>query len=437
MACRIVGVLAVCWAAVAPAAEPPGLHQALEQLSRRGEFSGAVVISGRNGVHFARGYGQADPFASRPFTPDTPVDSGSLAKPATAAAVLMLVKDGRVQLDAPVVRYLPDYPHAQTTVRHLLSHSAGLAGYGDVEPLDGKTNEDMLLEIRRKNLLPQFEPGSRFSYCNTCYNTLALLVERVSRQPYLSFLKSRLMLPPSVTVRPKALSDWLGRAVGFRTSQSGSYERADSYEDEAFYGSANLSISAKELSRWGTEWWRPELASVRHLATSPATVAGKATGLTLGNWYCDAARSRCHYLGHHEGFHHMLYWNAKRRISLAMVSNNSLPAALQQRLQRALVAWAEGDSRGAANEIRRRLPRLAAKPGSYRSRGGEQFDITAGEEPLLNIAYRGVSYLAYPLDSGIKYVPGLDAYLSATPEGQLRFLTLYEDFPAAAERTKR
>ena len=83
-------VAAAIAAAPTGATEPAGLHQSLDRLTREGKFSGAVVVRGPEGVRFARGYGLADPFAGRPFTPQTSVDSASLAKPVTAAAVLQL-----------------------------------------------------------------------------------------------------------------------------------------------------------------------------------------------------------------------------------------------------------------------------------------------------------------------------------------------------------
>ena len=143
---------AIALAVVSPASTAEvrtELADALERLAREGAFSGAVVILGSDGVRFAQGFGFADPFTGRRFTPDTPVDSASLAKPVTAAAVLMLARDGRIDLDAPVSRYLADYPHPQATVRHLLAHSAGLPVEESLEPLGGKTNEMLLAEISR------------------------------------------------------------------------------------------------------------------------------------------------------------------------------------------------------------------------------------------------------------------------------------------------
>ncbi len=413
-------------AGAAEAQEPPGLHAALDRLAREGRFSGAVVVRGARGERFARGYGHADPFARRPFTPATLVDSASLAKPVTAAAVLLLAREGRLDLDAPVIRYLPEYPHRATTVRHLLIHSAGLDGDQSETALAGRTNAQLLAGIARRREPPAFAPGSRFSYCNFCYVALALLVERVAGTFYLDIVRDRLEVPRDAALRPARLADWSGRAIGYRRLPDGTLERADSYEDEIFYGAANLSISAAGLARWGAEWWQPRLAPLRPLVTAPALIAGHVPGLSQGNWYCAPDRRRCHYLGHHEGFHHMLYWDADRRISVAMVSNNSLAPALQQRLQRAIVAFVEGRGRDGRHELESPLPDVDAAPGDYRLGTGERVTVRAeGERRWL--VRRGLAYPAFPIGAGIRYVPGLDAYLAAGPSGRVRLLGLYED----------
>ena len=171
--------------------EPAGLHRALEELAHQEEFSGAVVVRGADGVRFARGYGWADPFERHPFTPSTWADSASLAKPVTSAAVLRLVSEGRIELEAPVQRYLPEFPYATATVRHLLSHSAGLELKESPAGLANKSNAQLLAEAAP----PQFPPGSAFSYCNLCSVTLALLIERVAGIHYLDFVKRQLAVP--------------------------------------------------------------------------------------------------------------------------------------------------------------------------------------------------------------------------------------------------
>ncbi len=410
------------FSASAMAQEPVGLHRLLDRLTTEGRYSGAVVIRDAKGVRFARGYGSADPFTGRAFTPDTPVDSGSLAKPVTAAAVLMLVRDGKIELDAPVQRYLPEFPYPSVTVGHLLAQSAGLPSEGALEPITGKTNRDFMIEMGTRQLPLSFPAGTGFTYCNFCYSTLALLVERISGQPYLKVVRERTKLPKGVTIRPARLADWAGRAIGYRRSADGQLARADSYENELFYGTANFSISAHQLARWGTEWWGRRLAAIRPVAIQSAVIAGKRSGLSWGNWYCAQSGRRCHYLGHHEGFHHMLYWNVDRKISLAMVTNNSMAPAMHQSLQRALVAYAEG-ARPTALEPA--LMEEEARPGVYRLASGELIQVTA-QDRRRAVVRHGISYPAYAVGGGVRYVPGLDLYLAGDGAGCARFASLYD-----------
>nr|WP_238346080.1 serine hydrolase domain-containing protein [Luteimonas saliphila] len=426
---------AVLWAAPGAAAcadgergagEPAELHDALTRLEAAGEFSGAVVIQDASGTRFARGYGWADPFEGRPFAPDTPVDSASLAKPVTAAIVLSLAAEGRLDLDAPVVRYLPRYPHADTRVRELLAHSAGLPGDGAFDTLAGKDNRALLDEVVLRGVPPAFTPGSGFAYCNLCYSTLALLAEQVTSAPYLQLARQRAALPPGVTLRPARLADWQPRAIGYRRTADGAYARADSDEDERFYGSANLSVSASQLAAWGASWWTPALAYVRDRASTAATISGSASGLSWGNWYCTADGVRCHYGGHHAGFRHLLSWDGRRKLSVAMVSNNTLSPRLQARLQRALLAFAADDASTGHRELALPLGETAPLPGSYRFPDGEAITLDAGA-PLQAVVRGGLRYTAYPVGAGLRYVPGLDVYLSGADDGSLHWLGLHED----------
>jgi CubicO group peptidase (beta-lactamase class C family) len=416
----------------ATAAEPAGLHQALDQLVVQEKFSGAVVVRGSEGVRFARGYGWADPFERRQFTPETPADSGSLAKPVTSAAVLLLASEGKIELDAPVNRYLPEYPDATATVRHLLSHSAGLELKDSSDELANKSNAQILAETEA----PRFPAGSLFSYCNLCSITLALLIERVSGIHYLEFVTRRLAVPADVRLRPQRLTDWIGRAIGYRRTSDGKIERFDSWDGELFYGSANLSISASQLAIWGSEWWQSRLEPIRSAATTPARIGGHRSGLTLGNWYCATGGRRCHYLGHHEGFHHMLYWDADRRISVAMLTNNAVAPALQQRLQRALVAFAEAQPARARAELAWPMQDIDVPVGTFELPSGEVVEVVASGE-LRSVRRGGLDYPAYLIGSGIRYVPGLDLYVAGAPEGRLQWLTLYENHEGQPRRASR
>ena len=410
--------------AAAQARDISGLDRALRRLAGEGAFSGAVVVRDATGVRFARGYGLADPFARRAFTPDTPVDSGSLAKPVTAAIVLSLAAQGKIDLDTPATHYLPAFPHRDITVRQLLSHSAGLSFDDTPEALSGRTNLQLVAALARRPLL--FKPGQAFTYCNACTIVLAAMIERLTGQHYLAAARAQAALPAGVVLRPARLADWHGRAIGYRLDPAGAPQRFDSWDGEAFYGPANLSISAGQMAEWGAKWWNGKLERLRPMATAPARIGPYESALSLGNWYCSDDRARCHYLGHHEGFHHMLYWDSRRRLSIAMVTNNALAPNFQQPLQRAIVAFAQGHMGEARREIGKRLPALPAPEGSYVAQSGERLAVERRGETLV-LVRRGIAYQAYAMDGDIRYVPGMDAYIAGGPAGQLRLLTLYEE----------
>ncbi len=133
----LVALLAGC-ASMAPGVPPPptlaqGADALMRPLVAQDRFQGAVAIMRRGLVEYAAGFGFADVERRIAFTADTPMDAASIAKPLTAA-LLMLAQEGRVDLDAAVTSLLPAYPHRQTRLRHLLAHSAGLPDYDGFDP---------------------------------------------------------------------------------------------------------------------------------------------------------------------------------------------------------------------------------------------------------------------------------------------------------------
>lgn len=435
-----VALLATAMLASPAAARPAtdSLDQALTLLSERGQFSGAVVIRDKNGIRFSKGYGLADPFASVPFTPDTQSESGSLAKPVTAAALLRLVRKGQVDLDRPVRAYVAEYPDTVTSVRHLLSHSAGLPDYGVLGSVDDKTTAQMLRELAAKAWTPPFVPGRRFAYCNLCYDTLALLVERVSGQSFQTFVDAELFGPAgmrSSRVRPVLLADWSGRAIGYRRTAGGKVERFDSWDREAFYGGSNIAFTAADLARWGMAWVRAH-RPMRDDSLAPAIIGGTArSSLTLGNWNCAPSLDRCHYTGHHEGFHGFVHWDSKRSLAVAMLTNNSLAPELQQPLQRALVAFAQGRADRGRAELERAKAVEAPTPGRYRFPDGRSLAIEPSGGQLLAVDWGGVRYAAFPASEAVRYVPGPDAYVTGDGRSGIRWLTLYEDLHGRPDGT--
>jgi CubicO group peptidase (beta-lactamase class C family) len=160
----------------------------------------AVGIVQDQQVVFLKGYGTAG--GGRPVTPDTPMIIGSTSKSFTALAVMQLVEAGRVDLDAPVQTYLPEFRTAAfeaskcITVRELLNHTSGFSTWDGRQPMlaDGpRALADVTQNLKDVRL--HHAPGQTYEYSNLNYLILGALVEKVSGQPYGTYLRANVLEP--------------------------------------------------------------------------------------------------------------------------------------------------------------------------------------------------------------------------------------------------
>lgn len=185
-------------AAVAQEAASPELAARIDELFAwvAPDAPGCVVGIARDGkVVVNRAYGVADLERRTPLTTETRFDIGSLQKQFVAAAVLLLVQDGRVALDDDIHRFvpeLPDYGDA-ITVDHLLTHTSGLRDWTALLQMS-RADETALAAILRQRGL-NFAPGEEWSYSNSGYVLLKELVARVSGMPFGEFARDRLFAP--------------------------------------------------------------------------------------------------------------------------------------------------------------------------------------------------------------------------------------------------
>jgi CubicO group peptidase (beta-lactamase class C family) len=170
-----------------------------DQLRQGGVPGGALVIVHGDQVVHTRGFGVADG-SGRKVTPETPFYLGSTTKSFTALAILDLVEEGRVDLDAPVQRYLPWFTLADSafsrgiTVRQLVMHSGGIPGRAGEYWLDDPDTSAAAAE-RHVRRLAKVRPVRGFQYSNANYVTLGLVVEAASGMSYPSYLRKRVLGP--------------------------------------------------------------------------------------------------------------------------------------------------------------------------------------------------------------------------------------------------
>lgn len=214
---RIVAAVVIFFAFPSFAQVPPqkekviaGAERAFEKVTKTVAMPApgcAVGVSLNGESVFEKAFGMAEMEHSVANTPQTIFESGSVAKQFTAAALVLLQQDGKLDLDDQVRKYIPELPDygSPLTIRQMLNHTAGLRDWGSVMALTGVgrgdrvITQDVALDVIARQKSLDFKPGAEFSYTNSGYNLAAIIVERVSKQKFGDFLAERLFKPLGMT----------------------------------------------------------------------------------------------------------------------------------------------------------------------------------------------------------------------------------------------
>jgi CubicO group peptidase (beta-lactamase class C family) len=184
----------------------PGVGAALQEQIDRHEIAGAVtMVVSKDRVLHLETTGLADVAAHKPMQADTVFWIASMTKPITATAVLMLQDEGKLDVHDPVAKYLPEFANLKTpsgqpanlTLIQILTHTSGLGEAGGPAAREAKTLADLVPLWLAAPM--QFEPGSRWSYCQSGINAAGRVVEVVSGMSFDAFLKKRLFQPLGMT----------------------------------------------------------------------------------------------------------------------------------------------------------------------------------------------------------------------------------------------
>lgn len=224
-------------------------------LAASGAPSASIAVVRDGSIAYEKAYGMA----RSPGTPARPAmrySIGSVSKQFTAAAVLLLVEDGKVSLEDKVAKWLPELTGANlVSVRQLLSMTAG---YQDYWPQDyvfpammsPTTPRDVLAQWARKPL--DFEPGTTWQYSNTNYVIAGLIVERAGGMPLMDFLQRRIFTPLRMTsvrnvdAAPLENSD----AGAYLRNALGPLRQAPKEAKGWLFGAADLGMTAHDLALW-------------------------------------------------------------------------------------------------------------------------------------------------------------------------------------------
>ncbi|HMF08973.1 MAG TPA: serine hydrolase domain-containing protein [Thermoanaerobaculia bacterium] len=255
---------------------------AREILFETGAPSASVAVVAGGEIACVRAYGRARLDPPTPARTDMRYAIGSISKQFTVAAILMLAQEGKLSLDDPVARFLPDLTRArQVTIRQLLSHTSGYQDYWpqDYVPpfmLGAITREEILDRWAKKPL--DFEPGTDWQYSNTGFVAAGAIVEKASGQELFEFLVKRVFKPLGMGSVADVDRARLGDtdALGYLRYGVGPPRRAPKEGRGWLFAAGELAMTAEDLARWN-------LALLRRRLLSEASLAEMETETRLKN----------------------------------------------------------------------------------------------------------------------------------------------------------
>jgi CubicO group peptidase (beta-lactamase class C family) len=271
---------------------------------------GAAVLVVRNGKpEFRRGYGVTDLRGRRRIDAKTNFRLASFTKQFTAAAIMLLARDGKLRYDAHLNDFFPEFPAygKSITVRNLLNHTSGLPDYEDLlmkqyphspEEKVPQIHDEGVLKLLEHESSGKFPPGAKWEYSNSGYALLAMIVEQVSGKSFGQFLQERIFAPlemKNTLAYEKGRNEVPHRAYG-HSKDDGAWRETDQSPTSAVLGDGGIYSSLDDLTKWeralrehtllSEEEMRPALTPVEPTDGPAKAPDGKPVGYGFG-WFLD------------------------------------------------------------------------------------------------------------------------------------------------------
>ena len=264
-----LGVIAIFTSALTESASNPDkssaeVDAAIRLQMQEQQLPGVSLAVVRNGrIIKAKGYGLANIEVGTPVLPETIFEAGSITKQFTATAIMLLAEVGEISLDDSIAKYFPEAPPAlkDVTIRHLLTHTSGIP---DVENLDATQVDKGIVDLHReytedelaRAYLAQpldFQPGTKWSYCNVGYDLLGYLIHRVTGRHYGDFLRERIFAPLGMsTTRIFNYAEIISNRASGYDLVNGAWKNTPRWQSVSIFSGAagGLLMNVLDLAKW-------------------------------------------------------------------------------------------------------------------------------------------------------------------------------------------
>lgn len=238
-----------------------------------------IVQNGR--VVYLAAFGMARLSPPVAATPDMRYAIGSITKQFTTACILLLAEEGKLTLDDPVAKYFPELTRAkEVTIRNLLSHTSGYQDYAPQDytiPAWTKPTTALAIVHEWATKPLDFDPGTQYQYSNTNFNIVGLIIEKVSHQPFWTFLSRRVLGPLAMTKTIDLDTQHsLMEPVGYFRNALGPLRPAIPEAPGWYFADGEMAMPAGDLLKW-------DIALMNQALLKPASWAAMETEMRLKN----------------------------------------------------------------------------------------------------------------------------------------------------------
>ena len=303
----------------------------LNQENRKGNFNGVILVSENGKPFFSNCYGFADKSNGKLLEMNSQFYLASVSKQFTSMAIMLLKQKGKLNYEDKLSDYFPEFSDygENITIRHLLTHTSGIPDYLNELGASKKdiTNEDVL-RILTNNSKPNFKPGDKYSYSNSGYILLSLIIEKASGKEFHQYLKETIFIPLKmqntlVYDTSKPIID--NKAIGYSSNGT-----VDDYQ-LLTTGDGGIYSTAKDLQLWLNAINSSTLISNETLqeAYKPFKLNnGKLSYYGFG-WILDKKEQVIWHAGGLNGFRTMDYNNVADDITIVILTNGTNDSYLE------------------------------------------------------------------------------------------------------------
>lgn len=269
------------------------VDQMMTPFSGKNEPGVAISILKNGKIVFAKGYGMANLAHDIPMTSKTGMSIASVSKQFTAMAVMLMVNEGKMDLDADIRTYLPDLKDFGTpiTLRNMLNHTTGYREILNFLPMAGKTYEDAMrneepMHVVNHQAKLQNAPGAEYNYNNTTFMLLARAVEKVSGEDWRTFMETRIFRPlgmNNTTVKTEVGQVIKGASQGYARGENGGYRAVIDFAEA--YGASGVNTTAEDITKWMLNYRDMKVggpSAIEAITTRGILTSGDTTGYALG-----------------------------------------------------------------------------------------------------------------------------------------------------------